>query len=204
MQLKDYIPSVIYEEKTLNKIYKIQQEKLDGVNVDIQDLVNQFFIETSTWSLPLWEEEYGVKSKVDDTLENRRSRVLAKKRGTGTTTVPTVKNICNAFVDKTTVVEHSSQYYFELLLESYSGFHNFLEDLMEIIEELKPAHLGVTYHLMATTQSNLYIASTGFSGEIINVYPWTPNNLESKVDVYIPSFQPSSLENINVYPKEAI
>lgn len=203
MLLKDYIPPLICN-KMLSKIYEVQQPKIDDVNSNIQDLTNQGFIESATWSLPLWEEEFGVKSKVNDTLENRRSRVLAKKRGTGTTTVPTVENICNSFVDKTIVTEYSSQYYFDLLLKSYSGFHNYLQDLMEIVEEIKPAHLGVTYHLMAITQSNLYIGSAGFSGEIIKTYPWTPNDIESKLDYYIPTFQPSSLENIKTYPKEAI
>lgn len=203
MLLKDYIPPLICN-KMVSKAFEVQQPQIDNLSSNIEELTDQGFIETSSWSLPLWEEEFGVKSKVDDTLENRRNRVLAKKRGIGTTTVPTVENICNSFLDKTTVTEHSANYYFDLLLESYSGFHNYLEDLIEIIEEIKPAHLGVNYHLMATTQSNLYIASTGFSGEIINVYPWTPSDLTTKLDYYVSAFQPSSLENINVYPKEAI
>ncbi|AGF56473.1 uncharacterized protein YmfQ (DUF2313 family) [Clostridium saccharoperbutylacetonicum] len=203
MLLKDYISPLVCN-KMVSKALEVQQPQIDNVIANINDLTNQGFIESATWSLDLWEEEFGIKSKLNDTLENRRNLVLAKKRGTGTTTVGTVKNVCNSFVDKTTVTEYSNEYYFDLLLESYNGFHNYLEDLMEIIEDLKPAHLNVNYHLKAITQSNLYIASVGFTSEIINVYPWTPSNLESKLDVYIPSHQPSSLESINVYPKEAI
>ncbi|NRT34558.1 hypothetical protein BJV38_002855 [Clostridium beijerinckii] len=204
MLLREYVPPVLCNEKIFIRIYSTQQEKVDGINNDIQDLINQCFIDTATWSLSIWEEEYGLKTVIDDTYENRRNRIRARKRGTRTTTKEVIRGICNSFVDKTTITEYGPQYYFDLLLKSYSGFYNYLQDLMEIIEELKPAHLGVTYHLMAVTQSNIYIALTGFSGEIIKTYPWTPNDIESKLDYYVPTFQPSSLEKIKTYPKEAI
>ncbi len=201
MKLKDYIPPLICN-KMIAKANDVQQPQIDKLDANVEDLINQGFIKTATWGLDFWEEEFGVKSKLNDTLENRRSRVLARKRGTRTTTKGVIKEICNSFVDNTNVIEHSAEYYFELILESYSGFHNFLEDLMEIIEDLKPAHLGVDYELKATTQSNIYMGFIGFDGEVVNTYPWTPNDIESKLDYYMPTFQPSSLENINTYPKE--
>ncbi|WP_238948866.1 putative phage tail protein [Clostridium sp. YIM B02569] len=205
IDLTKYVPPLIYSNNNIMKsIYKSQGDELDGLLYCIEDLINQCFIETATWSLSSWENEFGVKAKMNDTLENRRSRVLAKKRGTSTTTKQVVKDICNSFVDNTSIIEYSSDYYFELILESYSGFHNFLEDLMDIIEELKPAHLGVNYELKATTKSNIYIGLAAFDGEIVNTYPWTPNDIESKAEYYIPIIQPSSLETINTYPKEVV
>ncbi len=201
MKLKDYIsPSVC--NKILSQVLDVQQVKHDDINANIKDTINQCVIKKATWGLDDWEEEYGITTKLTDTLENRRSRALARKRGTRTTTKGVIKEICNSFVDNTNVIEHSAEYYFELILESYSGFHNFLEDLMEIIEDLKPAHLGVDYELKATAQSNIYMGFIGFDGEVVNTYPWTPNDIESKLDYYMPTFQPSSLENINTYPKE--
>ncbi|WP_230141304.1 putative phage tail protein, partial [Clostridium neonatale] len=141
--------------------------------------------------------------KVDNTLtiEERRKRLLAKKRGTGTTTIEAIKNICNAYADNTEVVEHTSEYWFELLLESYNGFLTDIESLYNTITEVKPAHLGVKYKLIATTKSNFYIGATSFTGETITTYPWQETEIESKADIYVPIVNYSNLETITTYPK---
>lgn len=203
VDLKKYVPDYIYNDPINKEVFYAQGRQLGTLKYYIQDLVSNCFIETATWGLDIWEKEYGITPKSDDILEIRRSRILAKKKGWQTITKKVVEDICNSFVDKTTVIEHIEEYYFELLLENINkGFYNFLEDLIEIIDELKPAHLDVFYELIQTTMSNLYLASVTVDAETISTYPYTPNNIQSQTNVYIPIANESNLETIMTYPKE--
>lgn len=201
MQLRNLVPREIIEIKDIEEIYKSQQVQLDKSEVDIHDLLNQFSVNTCTWGILLWEKFIGILSDSSKSLEERKARVLAKIRGQGTTTIEAIKNICNAYADNTEVVEHTSEYWFELLLESYNGFLTDIESLYNTITEVKPAHLGVKYKLTAITKSNFYIGATSFTGETITTYPWQETEIESKADIYIPIVNYSNLETITTYPK---
>lgn len=201
MQLRNLVPREIIEIKDIEEIYKSQQVQLDKSEVDIHDLLNQFSVNTCTWGIVLWEKFIGILSDSSKSLEERKARVLAKIRGQGTTTIEAIKNICNVYADNTEVVEHTSEYWFELLLESYNGFLTDIESLYNTITEVKPAHLGVKYKLIATTKSNFYIGATSFTGETITTYPWQETEIESKADIYVPIVNYSNLETITTYPK---
>ena len=201
MQLRNLVPREIIEIKDIEEIYKSQQVQLDKSEVDIHDLLNQFSVNTCTWGIVLWEKFIGILSDSSKSLEERKARVLAKIRGQGTTTIEAIKNICNAYADNTEVVEHTSEYWFELLLESYNGFLTDIESLYNTITEVKPAHLGVKYKLIATTKSNFYIGATSFTGETITTYPWQETEIESKADIYVPIVNYSNLETITTYHK---
>lgn len=204
MKVKDYAPPELAKQNVFSKIYNAQDKQIDKLDENVQDLLNQFFVNTATWGLQYWEEEFGITPNINDTYEIRRSRLLAKKRGQGTTTKEVIKNICNSYVDDSEIIEHSKEYWFELILESYRGFPE-LDSLYEFIEEIKPAHLGTNYKLKAITKTDLRVVTVGLQGEIIKVFPWTPNDLISKVEVKIPLMNPKSLENIKTYPvKEGV
>ncbi|NFH70074.1 DUF2313 domain-containing protein [Clostridium botulinum] len=200
MQLKNYVPSFISGDKILSKVYEEQQKQVDSINADTQDLINQCFVETATWGLDTWEKELGIQSNIGDSYSIRRSRILAKLRGQGTTTIEAIKNICKSFVEDVEVIEHNPQYYFQINLLSHSGFPSGFDTLYESIREVKPSHLGVNYILRAITETDFRVVIVGLQGETVRVFPWTPNNLAYKADVKIPLMQSRSLENIRTYP----
>ena len=49
VDLSKYVPKFIYNEKTLNKIYKAQEYELAFIYWCIDDLLKQRFIDTATW-----------------------------------------------------------------------------------------------------------------------------------------------------------
>ncbi|WP_315080748.1 putative phage tail protein [uncultured Clostridium sp.] len=202
MQLKNYVPSFISGDKILSKVYEEQQKQIDSTNADIQDLINQCFVETATWGLDTWEKELGIKNNINYSYAIRRSRILAKLKGQGTTTIEAIKNICKSFVEDVEVIEHNKEYYFEIDLLSHSGFPSGFDTLYDSIREVKPSHLGVNYILRAITETDFRVVMVGLQGETVRVFPWTPNNLAYKVDVKIPLMQDRSLENIRTYPVE--
>ncbi len=200
MQLKNYVPSFLSGDKILSKVYEEQQKQVDSTNEDIQDLTNQCFVETATWGLDTWEKELGIQSNIGDSYSIRRSRILAKLRGQGTTTIEAIKNICKSFVEDVEVIEHNPEYYFQINLLSHSGFSKGFDTLYDSVREVKPSHLNVDYILRAITETDFRVVMVSLQGEIVRVFPWTPNNLAYKADVKIPLMQNRSLENIRTYP----
>ncbi|CAI3211732.1 putative phage tail protein [Clostridium neonatale] len=202
IELKKYMNPGNIKGPTMDSIIEQEERQLENLKSNVDISLNETFIKRAqSIGLTILEKEFGLKVDNTLTIEERRKRLLAKKRGTGTTTIEAIKNICNAYADNTEVVEHTSEYWFELLLESYNGFLTDIESLYNTITEVKPAHLGVKYKLIATTKSNFYIGATSFTGETITTYPWQETEIESKADIYIPIVNYSNLETITTYPK---
>lgn len=202
IELKKYMNPGNIKGSTMDSIIEQEERQLESLKSNVDISLNETFIKRAqSIGLTILEKEFGLKVDNTLTIEERRKRLLAKKRGTGTTTIEAIKNICNAYADNTEVVEHTSEYWFELLLESYNGFLTEIESLYNTITEVKPAHLGVKYKLIATTKSNFYIGATSFTGETITTYPWQETEIESKADIYIPIVNYSNLETITTYPK---
>nr|DAM15897.1 MAG TPA: tail protein [Caudoviricetes sp.] len=202
IELKKYMNPGNIKGPTMDTIILQEERQIENLNSNINISLNETFIKRAqSIGLTILEKEFGLKVDNTLTMEERRKRLLAKKRGTGTTTIEAIKNICNAYADNTEVVEHTSEYWFELLLESYNGFLTDIESLYNTITEVKPAHLSVKYKLIATTKSNFYIGATSFTGETITTYPWQETEIESKADIYVPIVNYSNLETITTYPK---
>lgn len=202
IELKKYMNPGNIKGPTMDSIIEQEERQLENLKSNVDISLNETFIKRAqSIGLTILEKEFGLKVDNTLTIEERRKRLLAKKRGTGTTTIEAIKNICNAYADNTEVVEHTSEYWFELLLESYNGFLTDIEYLYNTITEVKPAHLGVKYKLIATTKSNFYIGATSFTGETITTYPWQETEIESKADIYVPIVNYSNLETITTYPK---
>ena len=202
IELKKYMNPGNIKGPTMDSIIEQEERQLENLKSNVDINLNETFIKRAqSIGLTILEKEFGLKVDNTLTIEERRKRLLAKKRGTGTTTIEAIKNICNAYADNTEVVEHTSEYWFELLLESYNGFLTDIESLYNTITEVKPAHLGVKYKLIATTKSNFYIGATSFTGETITTYPWQETEIEGKADIYVPIVNYSNLETITTYPK---
>ena len=127
---------VLNFENAINSIMIMAENEKD-------ELFKQFNLETATWSLDIWEKQYGIKIDANKDYSLRRSRVMSKMRGTGTTTVEMIKNVAESFVNGLVeIVEHNEQYKFDIKMMSVIGIPPNMEDLKDAIEELKPAHLA--------------------------------------------------------------
>lgn len=142
VDLSKYVPQFIYNERTLHKIYKSQEEQLAVALWQSNDLLNQGFIDTATWSLSDLEEEYGIKTNLNISYEERREVLKAKKRGQGTCTIEMIKNVCEAFSGgEVNVIENSGPYKFTIQFVGVKGIPRNMHLLINTINEIKPAHL---------------------------------------------------------------
>lgn len=155
MKLKEYVPPFLTQSKIFNTNYDIQQGEIDSLNEAIEDIVNQCFVDSATWGLKLWEEFLNIKVDETKLADYRRSSIKAKLRGSGTITVNLIRNVAESFQNgEVDVTENTSPYTFDIKFVGSKGVPPNLEDLKKAIEEIKPAHLAVTYSFTFNTWNN--------------------------------------------------
>ena len=145
--IKRYLPSFIVKGNILKDIFESQQAEVDLLNNNIQDLIDNLFVETATWSLENWEKKYNIPIDLDDTLENRRSRILARMVSKGQPfTKETIEAIANQFTNGSVeVIEHLESDYFTVKFVSTKGIPPKIQDVYDAINEVKASWLDVEY-----------------------------------------------------------
>ena len=151
--IKRYLPSFIVKGNIIKDIFESQQAEVDLLNNNIQDLIDNLFVETATWSLENWEKEYNIPIDLDDTLENRRSRILARMVSKGQPfTKETIEAIANQFTNGTVeVIEHLESDYFTVKFVSTKGIPPKIGDVYDAINEVKASWLDIDYEFIYNT-----------------------------------------------------
>lgn len=160
IDLMKYVPPHVYiNSPIVQKTYEGQGNELGKLLYYVTDLLNQFFIDTATWGLIYWEEEFGIKTNLNYSYEERREVVKAKKRGNGTCTVALIKNVAEAFSGgEVQVIEHNTEYYFEVKFVGVKGIPKNMDAFIEMLNLIKPAHLDYvfTYTYLTWDQFDAY------------------------------------------------
>ena len=133
----------------LERVIGLQAEALLDAR---EDTVKQLWIDTATWGLDLWEQWVGLPVDRSGSYGARRGRIKAKLRGQGTTTAEMIANVVASFgydAEQVSVVEHSESYQFEVILSNLAEAPGDTEDIIDAVNEIKPAHLDwwFTYEL---------------------------------------------------------
>jgi uncharacterized protein YmfQ (DUF2313 family) len=149
--LLNQMPSFYQNSSTMIQLFQVEDTEILQLQEAAESVLNQFFIESADTTIDRWEQEVGVfKSNLP--IEQRRETVKSKLRGYGTVTVSHIKNICDAFTNgDVAVVEKPSAYEFEIKFQNVRGIPSNIDDLQSVIEQIKPAHLRVTYNYLYTT-----------------------------------------------------
>lgn len=122
------------------------QIELDLVDGKITDTQNQFYVNFATTLLALHEQDVGLPVDIFSSNDIRRSRIISRMRGAGTTTIDKIKSVALSFNNGDVDVAEDYVNY-KIIIEFISEIGtppNFV-DLQKIIDDIKPAHLGVEY-----------------------------------------------------------
>lgn len=144
--LLSYQPDYYKNSEVMANINNANAIELELLNLSIKDTSNQMLINTATTSLSRWEKVLGLDNANNYNTDYRRTRILSKLKGQGTFTINFLKNIASSFENSDVeVLEDNANYTFSIKFIGTKGVPPNLDDLKVIIEELKPAHLGVNY-----------------------------------------------------------
>jgi hypothetical protein len=145
--MKDYVPRYYLDSKIMNGgVLDPEIAEFLALNQEIRAVLDQFFIDTSTWAIDRWERLCGITPDINKALDDRRSLVKSKLRGVGTVTVAMLKNVGGAFINgEVLVTEKPSTYEVEIKFISTRGVPTNQPDIETTIRSIVPAHLGVTF-----------------------------------------------------------
>lgn len=166
--MQTYIPPELRSSRVIQAIISAEGAEYDQIRTSLEDVLKQFYVETATWGLGLWEQMLGLSSYAGKPDEQRRSRIISKLRGMGTVTVNLVKNVAESYVYGTVeVTENPAAYSFTVRFVDPLGIPPNLADVQAAIEEIKPAHLAVIYEFTYTVVGDLINWGTAV-GDLIN------------------------------------
>ena len=178
-----YVTPKINKKDIMSKIYESQKGQIDFINGNIQDIIDNLFVDTATWSLDLWEEELGIDTVIDDTLENRRSRIKAKLRGYGVCTKKHIKNVALSYgYGEVEPIEHYEDYMLEIKFISTLGIPPNLNDFKKTMRLIVPAHIGIKYTFKYNTWEDIKQACIkhGYTWDYFKQHNVTWEDLRSK------------------------
>lgn len=138
------------------EIQKAIEKQVVRLNWAFIDFVEQLYLDTATWGLIYWERLVALEPDFSLDNDERRSRVRARLRSTGTTTVEALKKISESFTNgESDIVEHYEEFYFVIKFISKYGVPSKIDELRKAIELIKPAHLDFKFEFKYRTWGDI-------------------------------------------------
>ena len=140
-----YLPRYYENSRVMRAILQAQGAELDKLRQALDEVLAQFFVDTATWGLSIWEQMLGLPPADDETIEERRDRIKSKIRGYGTATIRTIKKVAESYDKGIIDVAEDFSKYTVIRFVDTTGIPSNIEDLKKIVRELVPAHLANEY-----------------------------------------------------------
>lgn len=146
LNLMEYLPDYYTGNQTMESLQGIISNNINKLAKDLEETVDQCFIDTATYLLSRYEKVYGLNVDVTKSNEFRRERIRAKVRGTGTVTKQMIAQVARSYSNgEVAVIENNANSSFVVKFVGTKGIPANMADLTLTIEEIKPAHLSFTF-----------------------------------------------------------
>lgn len=153
--LKDYLISLINklyrEDSWLNNLFDAAGMALSEVSGYLDIIWQNYFFDTcSIEQLKVYEKEAKVILPGGQTVDERRSQLIAKWHGAAKCTLEGMQEVANAWRDATISLSFVGGK-IRVTFTSPLGIPPDLDALKKALEEVKPAHLAMEYQFMYKT-----------------------------------------------------
>jgi len=152
-----YLPTFLQSDINLKSVANVHSAEHEKIRLLIQDIFNQFFIETATWGLDFYEKELEITPNKNDDYAVRRNRILLRYQANQTSTVVFLETLAKRYFSSATTVkvkEDNANYAFRIIADAISYD---ITGLIEALNIYKPAHLAyIIVHLLTTKSSTYY------------------------------------------------
>lgn len=198
--LVSYLPGYYRNSEVFKNILNANAIELTAAKAKIINTLNQFFLLDADSSLSRWEKEFGIATNNDLSVDERRKRILTKLRGLGASTIEQIRSMCLSYVNDANVIENNADYSFTVELINNDGFKSFTMDLLEVLEEIKPAHLRLNLKMNSLTKDDLLLKTIMLCGEEVQVFPYQITSISSNGKLNIALGNTQNAEIISVKP----
>lgn len=132
--------SPIYDNSYVGKwIFEVMSVPLSLAQDTINELREQAFPETATWSLPYWEQSHGLPTNEALSIEERRSRVISKRNYRKPMNPARIemllKELCGRDVK---LIENTAPHTFEISVSPGTSEAG-LDQIIKLVNEVKQA-----------------------------------------------------------------
>ena len=142
-EMLSYVQSYYRESRIYLNQNKAKGEEFNILRTLIDDLVNQFTPQTSTWLLKSWEEYCGIPVNESDSIEERRARVLSKISLITPMTPKGMETVVYGAVKlQSKIIDNIRPYTMQIVVYANGVNPINLDALEAAVEEAKPAHLA--------------------------------------------------------------
>lgn len=146
IDLMKYLPRYWHEIKEMQALQNSLGIEVSELQCVVVSTLDQMFVSTATWGLDLWEKELAIETNKSLSDEFRREIIMAKMRGTATTTKALIKSVAVAFSNgEVEVIEENEKYVVKIKFVGTRGVPSNLEDFKKMLSQIIPAHLVIEY-----------------------------------------------------------
>ncbi|MGG2024208.1 YmfQ family protein [Gottfriedia sp. S16(2024)] len=141
-----YLPQEYRDYRESRAIIKAEAAEFESLNSAISDLLAQFCIDTATWGLSYWEQMCGLIVNESKPIDERRSLIKARRRGTGVVTPALIQNVIDSYSGGAiSITEDTANYTIKIKFVSNYGTPTNMPDIQQVIRDIMPAHLAIIY-----------------------------------------------------------
>lgn len=163
-------------------LFEVIGREWDEMRSWSDELKQEIFVQTCTWSISIWEWVYGFEPDETMTLEERRQRILNHVHGVRPINPEAIRRsvseIAGAEAD---VIDFVGPYRFEVVLHPKSAPLPY-EKILKFIRDSKPSHLSFDFSILfPEIVSTLYIGGAVETAAKISIpeAPYKPDFTET-------------------------
>jgi hypothetical protein len=157
--LKAYVPPFVREDPVMGAYFDAVGPELEAMMDQGVSIPEQAWPHLVTWGIARLERIYGVQTDESAAIEKRRSALIAKMRGAGTSTVQHIEGIAASYANGAVLLtEDIPNYTVTIEFTDELGVPPYLDELKAALRAAIPAHLLIEYILLWTTWGDLNTA----------------------------------------------
>ena len=185
VNILDYLPRFLGMDPNFHATNHADSKEHDRIRLLLQDLLNQVYVDTATWGLPLWESLVEITVR-NDALDWRRNEVKAKLRAAQSVTQPFLQAVVEMLVagQSVRVIDVPTDY--RLDIELGDGGVRSWQGLEQALRIWVPAHIGWKYIARTDAALDLYVGATVTVADILHIEAQTdysPGGSHMEIDV---------------------
>ncbi len=97
LEMLSYLPPYYAESRVMNAILQAIGTESDSLNLALNEALDQFYVNTATWGLDIWETELALVADPNLSTAQRRQRIIDLLSGAATPTLARVKALVESF-----------------------------------------------------------------------------------------------------------
>jgi uncharacterized protein YmfQ (DUF2313 family) len=153
-----YLPAFLQDDINFKSVADDCSGEHEKIRLVIQDIFNQFFIETATWGLSRYENILAIEPNKGDSYSQRRKRILLKLQSNQISTKEFITQLAKRYYSSAanvTLEEQNEKNAFRIVADvvSYDA-----AGLIEALETYKPAHLAYLIVYRINVLMQLYVS----------------------------------------------